>query len=562
MNEYNLRVLSNIIAAVESGGQIYSEDRDWTAYAGARTNSSKEVTCTLGPYQAYGDEAQELVRYIFNKYPEVFASCDPSGSIKAKLSSSWVGTQWNPTPSQKEILIKMLATQAGHEAAEHVFWDRLKKYISRAESNGVRSAEGQMMWSEVQHLGGANAVQRIFERFPKDAKYTCDEWLAALKKDQSDSYYKINGVGSEKYWSRHQKCAEFIRKYADLTETSSEKKEVDTMAYDIQKLLNVAFAEEGYMEKRSNKDLDSKTANAGSNNYTKYGRDMLAAVPEYGDCYGINYQWCDQFVDWCFVRAYGKADARKLLIDWSAYTPTSAGYFKKAGRYDRTPSVGAVIFFHNSERICHTGIVYAFDSQYVYTIEGNTSNGTAVISNGGMVCKKAYLRSNSRIDGYGHPNYGMDAGNGSVATASMAVLTGQKFLNHYYGDVVKASIGHLLDEDNDFGSDTYKACLAVWKDVANRIYGANLTITNHNFGNSCKEAARKMAVSKGCEGTLVWIYETMLSAYGFYTDSMDGAFGNNLDKAVRKFQESAGLEVDGSLGADSVYALFNYKTFS
>jgi peptidoglycan hydrolase-like protein with peptidoglycan-binding domain len=71
-----------------------------------------------------------------------------------------------------------------------------------------------------------------------------------------------------------------------------------------------------------------------------------------------------------------------------------------------------------------------------------------------------------------------------------------------------------------------------------------------------------MAVSKGCEGTLVWIYETMLSAYGFYTDSMDGAFGNNLDKAVKKFQESVGLEVDGSLGEDSVYALFNYKTFS
>ena len=40
MNKKNLHVLSNIIAAVESGGQTYSENRDWTAYAGAYTNSN------------------------------------------------------------------------------------------------------------------------------------------------------------------------------------------------------------------------------------------------------------------------------------------------------------------------------------------------------------------------------------------------------------------------------------------------------------------------------------------------------------------------------------------
>ena len=35
-------------------------------------------------------------------------------------------------------------------------------------------------------------------------------------------------------------------------------------------VLKIALAEVGYLEKRSNADLDSKTANAGSNNYTKY----------------------------------------------------------------------------------------------------------------------------------------------------------------------------------------------------------------------------------------------------------------------------------------------------
>ena len=45
MNNANIHVLSNVIAAVESGGQIYSDNRDWTAYAGAYANSEKEVTC-------------------------------------------------------------------------------------------------------------------------------------------------------------------------------------------------------------------------------------------------------------------------------------------------------------------------------------------------------------------------------------------------------------------------------------------------------------------------------------------------------------------------------------
>ena len=66
-----------------------------------------------------------------------------------------------------------------------------------------------------------------------------------------------------------------------------------------------------------------------------------------------------------------------------------------------------------------------------------------------------------------------------------------------------------------------------------------------------------MSVQLGSEGTLVWVYQILLSAYGYYHSSMDGAFGLNMDDAVRRFQKDFGLEVDGSLGANSVYKLFN-----
>ena len=44
------------------------------------------------------------------------------------------------------------------------------------------------------------------------------------------------------------------------------------MANTVDKVIKIATAEVGYLEKKSNKNLDSKVENAGYNNYTQYGR--------------------------------------------------------------------------------------------------------------------------------------------------------------------------------------------------------------------------------------------------------------------------------------------------
>lgn len=168
---------------------------------------------------------------------------------------------------------------------------------------------------------------------------------------------------------------------------------------NINDVLNVANNEVGYLEKKTNANLDDKTANAGDKNYTKYARDLfpdLQANP-----------WCDMFVDWCFVQAYGLEKAKELLGGGlNAYTPSSAQYFKNKGRWHiSNPKIGDVVFFKNSVRINHTGIIYNVDGSNIYTIEGNTSGANGVVENGGGVCKKQYSLSNSRIAGYGRPNY-------------------------------------------------------------------------------------------------------------------------------------------------------------
>lgn len=168
------------------------------------------------------------------------------------------------------------------------------------------------------------------------------------------------------------------------------------------KVIQIALNEIGYLEKKSNSQLYDKTANAGYNNYTKYNAEMMKIN---AGIYVNGYPWCDTFVDWCFVTAFGKERAKELLYDWSAYTPTSANYFKQKKQWFTNPEKGDIIFFKNSKEICHTGIVYTVDSKYVYTIEGNTSTASCVEPNGGLVAKKHYLKTNSGIAGYGRPKY-------------------------------------------------------------------------------------------------------------------------------------------------------------
>lgn len=173
------------------------------------------------------------------------------------------------------------------------------------------------------------------------------------------------------------------------------------MGCDINKVISIANAEVGYLEKNSKANLNNKTADAGNGNYTKYWADL---EPSYQ-----GQPWCNCFVNWIFVSAYGVNAAKNLLCTtggWSYYTPASAQNFKNKNQWYSKPQKGDIIYFKNSKRIHHVGFVYAVDSTKVYTIEGNTSAGSAVIANGGGVAKKSYLLSNSSIAGYGRPNYG------------------------------------------------------------------------------------------------------------------------------------------------------------
>lgn len=194
------------------------------------------------------------------------------------------------------------------------------------------------------------------------------------------------------------------------------------MAFDPQKVIAIAKAEEGYLEKKSNENLDSKTANAGSKNYTKYARDLDKLGFYNGKKNGV--AWCDIFVDWCFVQAYGLENAQKLTFQKIGKSNSGAGckysrnYYKNNGRLFDKPQPGDQIFFYASDLkdIAHTGLVVNVDSTYVYTVEGNTSSESGVVANGGCVREKKYKLNFNRIAGYGRPDYGITASTTTTTT--------------------------------------------------------------------------------------------------------------------------------------------------
>ena len=236
-------------------------------------------------------------------------------------------------------------------------------------------------------------------------------------------------------------------------------KEVSTVDKNIEKLILIAKNEIGYLEKKSNIQLDDKTANAGSNNYTKYWRDIK---PSYQ-----GQPWCAAFVSWCFMKAFGLDKAKKLLKHWPyVYCPTMSELFT----LNSYPKIGDIVIFYHNGTFTHTGVVTAVIGDKFYTIEGNTSGASGIIANGGGVCAKSYY--NSKLPGtkFCTPDY-------SLVTSSTETTNTEGGSYMFTPETVKAGDKNtsvlLLQEilrARGFKGKTGKALKLTRKADANTIY--------------------------------------------------------------------------------------------
>lgn len=471
MTKEQLDILTNIIGAVESGGQIYG-NRRYDAYAGPYTNSDKEFTVTLGWAQNYGGEARRLCKMIFDKDPVAFRKAD-TANIEAKLNVDWVATRWNPTAAQKKALIAIITTDAGKECQDELFQELMLEYIEDAEQFGVTSVQAQMMWCEIEHLGGLGPTKRIFERTQKP--YTPDSIYASLIKDQSDTS-NDNQVGDKKFQSRHQCCVKWIKEYVtDGSSTTSsrnwlQKGDSGSEVKEMQELLIangfscgssgadgefgadtekavIAFqtkyglTADGQYGEKSKAKLESLSNTGGESMGSIYNiiekERYYASIP-YTEVGSTNHQkfsdivnnaglmgcqdqaWCATYQFALELEEFGKAQALK---NWNMTSSNYCGYnvFSTEAKFPsskkgKTPKIGALVIFKQS----HMGRVLSINSsaKTFECGEGNTSNAQ-YDRNGNACAVKTYSWYDSKIKSFCYIDYdGVSTSTPSSSTSS------------------------------------------------------------------------------------------------------------------------------------------------
>ena len=370
-------VLRKIIYAVETGGQVYGQ-QDYSDFTEAYTNSSEEHAITIGAGQWYATEAQTLLKRIHDADPEAWDRLDNIGLWEQVQNEDWSCYNISSKSQFAKLIVRLISSKTGIKCQDSLMDEQLATYADEAFKRDVTDARGQAMCVNFRHQGGLGAVTRILTKTQKP--YTLDNLYAACQTDTG------NQVGA--YKSRQRFVYNALKTYFP----ESEDKNMNA----IDKLIQIAKNEVGYLEKASNSQLDSKTANAGENNYTKYWRDIK---PDYQ-----GQPWCAAFVSWCMMKAFGLDTAKKLLKHWPyVYCPTMADLFT----LNSNPKVGDIVIFYRNGVFAHTGIVIKVSGDRFWTVEGNTSGGSTIIANGGGVCQKSYYNSNLPGTKFCTPNYSL-----------------------------------------------------------------------------------------------------------------------------------------------------------
>jgi hypothetical protein len=449
-------VIRKIIYAVETGGQVYGNVR-YDDFTEAYANSSIEHAITIGGGAWYATEAQRLLKLIRTKNPTVFKKLDTAGIGIDLDTKNWATYKVQKGSDKAKCIQKIIGSATGIKCQDLLIDEQMQAYVDEVSALGVTDIQALLMCANFRHQGGLSAVKRILAKTQKP--YTLNNVYKACQSDTG------NQVGA--YKLRQKMVYESLKKY--ITDKGNN---TNMITKAINAVINIALAEVGYLEKATNANLDDKTANAGSNNYTKYWRDIYPAYQ--------GQPWCACFVTWVFVIAFGKAMAQKLLKHYPyVYCPTMADLFT----LNANPKVGDIVIFKHNGVFTHTGIVIKVSGDQFWTVEGNTSGGSTIIANGGGVCKKTYFNSNLPGTKFITPDYskiqeikneGNDTPNISASSIlkmgsnGSAVKTLQKNLN----TLIKAK----LTVDGEFGTATYNAVIKFqtkYKLTADGIVGKN-----------------------------------------------------------------------------------------
>lgn len=176
-------------------------------------------------------------------------------------------------------------------------------------------------------------------------------------------------------------------------------------------VLAIALSQLGYHEGDSEKDMDGLNP-SGVRDFVEYNVLYGKVDNQQGNGVSHGYSWCASFVNWCLrqarVSVEASAAAEISCRRWLAKCKTAGIYKDKKGY---VPQAGDLIFFKDADSevtSTHIGIVLTSNGKKVYTVEGNTSDGSEFSRDGNYVTTKKYALNSDYIVGYASPKYERD----------------------------------------------------------------------------------------------------------------------------------------------------------
>ena len=220
-------------------------------------------------------------------------------------------------------------------------------------------------------------------------------------------------------------------------------REVDLVGDGARDTLAIALSQLGYHEGNDDAGRDGLSID-GDRDYVEYNVLYGKLDNNQGNGISYGYYWCASFVNWCLRQAEvskeASAAAEVSCRRWLAACKDSGIYNEKEGYI---PKSADIVFFKEADSAVtstHMGLVLYCEGDTVYTIEGNTSNGSEFSTNGNYVALKSYSLSSSYIVGYATPKYTRAEGIGEldysgktfgagkyIATADISIYSDNSF---------------------------------------------------------------------------------------------------------------------------------------
>ena len=373
-------IMKKILYAVETGGQVYGNQK-YNDFTEAGANTEKEKAITIGAGQWYGIEARTLLQKVLEADSKLFNILDTANIADDIKSADWSKYSVTKDSEKAKCIVEIISSDVGMKCQDQLMYEQIETYEKKIIDLEVVDIKAVMMCINIRHLGGLNAVIRILK---KSKDYTIDAIYDALRTDQNDDSSHTQ-VGDKLFWSRQECVYKWIN-----------EKVGDNMNNYFGNVIDTVNSYVGYIEKSSNADLDSKTGNKGTKNYTKFSRDVNAL-----GLMGCQAQpWCCTYQFAAEVESYGLTQALK---NWNMTRDTYVGYncfatynaFKRAGKVSKTPKLGCLVIFTFS----HVGRVVKINGNIITVNEGNTSAKT-YDRNGGQVAIKTYNIKDPKIKGF------------------------------------------------------------------------------------------------------------------------------------------------------------------